>query len=147
MTFDPDTIKLPQGFHERMDRAQWNPRQKEIFAARQGAAQAVEALRHQWPEWITREPTAEDADEDGWVQTLHEGRIDLTDFRHTNGQPWLHVPGWRPKPEPTPKQQALVLLNEPGVCDLGAMLLGKSFTDDQIALLRQVVESAPDTTP
>ena len=110
MTFDPISVKPPvELMAERMDNLQTHHYVDYTFFARWGAAQAVEALRHQWPEWITRDPTAEDADKDGWVQTLHEGRIDLTDFRHTNGQPWLHTPGWRPKPEPTLNQQAVAV--------------------------------------
>ena len=140
MTFDPISVKPPvELMAERMDNLQTHHYVDYTFFARWGAAQAVEALRHQWPEWITRDPTAEDADKDGWVQTLHEGRIDLTDFRHTNGLPWLHTPGWRPKPDPTPKEQALALLDGAG--------FDTDFTDDQIALLRQVVQSAPETTP
>ena len=103
MTFDPTSIKPPvELMAERMKSLQTHHYVDYTFFARWGACQAAQALRHQWPEWIKREPTAEDANEDGWVQTLSEGCIDLTDFRHTNGRPWLHTPGWRPKPEPTP---------------------------------------------
>jgi hypothetical protein len=116
-----------------------------ILAARWGAAQAFEALRHQWPEPITdRPPTEEDADKTGWVQTWDEhGHIDLVDYRHTEGLPWLHVPNWRPRPEPTPKQRALELLR----LAANEELVAGGFSPDAIALLVEVVESAPDATP
>jgi hypothetical protein len=116
-----------------------------IIAARWGAAQAVEALRHQWPLPITdRRPTAEDGDKTGWVQVWDEhGHIDLVDYRHTNGLPWLHTPRWRPKPEPTPKQRARELLR----LAANEELVAGGFSPDAIALLRQVVESAPEATP
>ncbi len=113
-----------------------------IIAARWGAAQAVKALRHQWPEPITdRRPTAEDGDKTGWVQTWDEhGHIDLVDYRHTNGLPWLHAPNWRPEPEPTRKQKARALLD-------AVSIHSEPFTAEQVELLRQVVEPAPEATP
>ena len=140
MTFDPDTIKLPQEFHERMDRSHWSPRQKEVLAARQGATQAVEALRYQWPKPVTdRPPTEEDGDDLG--QVLFPGTHNWTtcswqviaDLRSA----WLHTPNWRPKPEPTEKEQALKLVGK----------VGHELEDPEYALLYRVVQSAPDTTP
>jgi hypothetical protein len=77
-----------------------------IIAARWGAAQAVKALRHQWPEPITdRRPTAEDGDSGGLVQCLWGGRWSLCLWsRVANSHyDWLHIPNWRPRPEPTLK--------------------------------------------
>jgi len=118
-TFDPNSITPPEELLEEWYRSPQDlfngngVKADYIVAARWGAAQAVEALRHQWPEPITdRPPTEEDADKNGWVQTWDEhGHIDLFDYRHTNGLPWLHTPRWRPKPEPTLKQQAIEILD------------------------------------
>ena len=139
MTFDPTGVKLPQEFHERMDRAHWSPRQKEILAARQGATQAVEALRHQWPEPLTRDVTKADADADGAVQWQEKGRWTYCHWRDiaVKRVPWLHTPNWRPKPEPTEKEQALKLLEK----------VGHELEDPEYALLYRVVQSAPNTTP
>ena len=141
MTFNPDALVPPEDILNRIvNDVGYNELGIAHYFTRWGARQAVEALRHQWPEpIISRPPTAEDANETGWVQTFSEGCIDVTDFRHTNGQPWLHTPGWRPKLEPTLKERALALLDSKD--------FDTDFTDEQIALLRQVVESAPDTTP
>jgi hypothetical protein len=117
-----------------------------IVAARWGAAQAVEALRYQWPELITdRPPTEEDADECGFVQYLFVGRWNCESWENVaknQHQAWLHTPRWRPKPEPTPKQKARALLDAVNI-DSGRY----RFTPEQVELLRQVVESAPEATP
>ena len=117
-----------------------------IIAARWGAARAVEALRHQWPEAITdRRPTAEDGDGNGLVQYLWCGKWDFAGWRYVAAQryDWLHVPRWRPKPELTPKQRALELLR----LAANEELVAGGFSPDAIALLRQVVESAPEIQP
>ena len=155
MTFDPNGVtpsaELLRTWHEVDDGTPEGTKTVYTDAARWGARQAVEALRHQWPEPITDRPlTEEDADDLGYVQVFYGNGWSLWEIKVAMEQRatrWLHTYRWRPKPKLTPKQQALALLNEPGARDLGAMLLGKSFTDDQVALLRQVVGSAPDTTP
>jgi hypothetical protein len=114
-----------------------------IVAARWGAAQAAEALRHQWPEPITdRRPTTEDGDGNGLVQYLWCGKWDFAGWRYVAAQryDWLHVPRWRPKPEPTPKQKARALLDAVNIDS-------DRFTAEQVELLRQVVESAPEAKP
>jgi hypothetical protein len=115
-----------------------------IVAARWGAAQSAEALRHQWPEPITdRPPTEEDADECGFVQYLFAGRWNYESWDNVakNQQPaWLHTPRWRPEPESTLKQRARALLN-------AVSIHSEPFTAEQVELLRQVVESAPEATP
>jgi hypothetical protein len=109
------------------------------------ARQAVEALRHQWPEPFDRPPTEADGDELGHVlfpglQTWVVGNWSyVAEQQHC----WLHTPNWRPKPEPSPKQRALALLKIAASDDFVA----GGFSPDGIELLRQVVESAPDTTP
>jgi hypothetical protein len=114
-----------------------------IIAARWGAAQAVKALRHQWPEPITdRPPTEADADENGFVQCLGTSAWQVThwhDARRTK-RGWLHIPNWRPRPEPTRKQKARALLD-------AVSIHSEPFTAEQVELLRQVVESAPEATP
>jgi hypothetical protein len=119
-----------------------------ILAARWGAAQAFEALRHQWPEPIKRQrrPTEEDGDECGFVQYLFSGRWNYESWENVakKQQPvWLHTPNWRPKPEPTPKQRALELLR----LAANEELVAGGFSPDAIALLVEVVESAPEATP
>jgi hypothetical protein len=114
-----------------------------ILAARWGAAQAVEALRHQWPEPITdRRPTAEDGDGNALVQYLWRGKWDFASWRYIAAQryDWLHTPNWRPRPEPTRKQKARALLD-------AVSIHSEPFTAEQVELLRQVVESAPEATP
>jgi hypothetical protein len=141
--FDPNSITPSNELMiERETDARWSWEDDYKFFARWGAAQAAEALRHQWPEPITdRPPTEEDADKNGWVQAWDEhGHIDLFDYRHTDGRPWLHTLRWRPKPEPTRKQKARALLDT-------VSFDSEPFTAEQVELLRQVVESAPEATP
>lgn len=145
MTFDPTSIKPPvELMAERMNSLQTHHYVDYTFFARWGAAQAVEALRHQWPEPITnRPPTEEDGDDSGLVQVSFSGRWFFTVWEKAamDQRPaWLHTPNWRPKPEPTLKEQALALLN-------GVGFDSDPFTAEQVELLRQVVQSAPDTTP
>jgi hypothetical protein len=116
-----------------------------IIAARWGAARAVEALRHQWPEPIMdRPPTAEDGDSGGFVQYLRCGKWNFGEWDHVAsiGYDWLHTLNWCPRPEPTPKQKARALLDAVNI-DSGRY----PFTAEQVELLRQVVESAPEATP
>ena len=114
------------------------------FFARWGAAQAAEVLRHQWPDPITdRPPTAEDGDECEFVQHLFMGRWNHESWEKVakNQQPaWLHTPRYRPEPEPTLKQKARALLDV-------VSIHSEPFTAEQVELLRQVVESAPEATP
>jgi hypothetical protein len=142
--FDPNSITPPEELMEKrvLDTClNWEEDYK--FFARWGAARAVEALRHQWPEPITdRLPTEDDADENGFVQYLGSSGWQVThwhDTRRTKGG-WLHIPNWRPKPEPTPKQKARALLDAVNIDS-------DRFTAEQVELLRQVVESAPEATP
>jgi hypothetical protein len=113
------------------------------FFARWGVAQAVEALRHQWPEPITdRPPTKADGKESGFVQFLGSRGWQLTHWREVRRtkRGWLHIPDWRPRPEPTRKQKARALLD-------AVSIHSEPFTAEQVELLRQVVESAPEATP
>jgi hypothetical protein len=121
-TFDPNSITPPEELLEEWYRSPQDPlvnddvvKKDYIVAARWGAAQAAEALRHQWPEPITdRPPTEEDGDEFGFVQYLYFGGWtgELWSDVARNLQPaWLHTPSWRPKPEPTLKQQAIEILD------------------------------------
>ena len=142
MTFDPTSIKPPvELMAERMNSLQTHHYVDYTFFARWGAAQAVEALRHQWPEPIAdRPPTEEDGDECGFVQYLFAGTWKHGPWQNVARDPrfnWLHTPNWRPKPEPTEKEQALKLLEK----------VGHELKDPEYALLYRVVQSAPDATP
>jgi hypothetical protein len=147
MTFDPLSVKpSDELMAERMNNIHTYLYVDYIFFARWGARQAVEALRHQWPEPITdRPPTEEDGDYHGCVQYLYAGKWNSAawDVVANTYSDWLHTPSWRPKPEPSPKQRALALLKIAASDDFVA----GGFSPDGIELLRQVVESAPDTTP
>jgi hypothetical protein len=85
-----------------------------IFFARWGAEQAVEALKYQWPEPLTRPVTEADADADGAVQRLENGRWTYCHWRDIREMsiPWLHTPNWQLKPEPTLQIQALNILED-----------------------------------
>ena len=114
-----------------------------ILAARWGAAQAVKSLRYQWPEPIDhRPPTEADGNSGGLVQYLWCGRWNFAEWRYVADQryDWLHTPNWRPRPEPTRKQKARALLD-------AVSFDSNPFTAEQVELLRQVVESAPEATP
>ena len=157
MTFDPTSVKPPvELMAERMNSLQTHHYVDYTFFARWGACQAVEALRHQWPEPITdRPPTKEDGSQGGLVQVLDAGgRWGVCHWEEAAevSPAWRHVPNWLPRPKVTLKQQALRLLSQGKQSQLNAETFlaafdGQSFTDEQIALLRQAVESAPNTTP
>lgn len=103
------------------------------------ARQAVEALQHQWPEPITdRRPTEEDGDYHGYVQYLYAGKWSSAawDVVADTYSDWLHTPSWRPKPEPTLKQQALEIVNCVFFC-----------TPKQAETLLAALALIPDTTP
>jgi hypothetical protein len=142
--FDPNSITPPtELMAERMNNIHAHCYVDYTFFARWGAAQAVEALRHQWPEPITdRPPTEADGNESGFVQFLGSSGWQLThwhDARRTK-RGWLHIPDWHPRPEPTRKQKARALLD-------AVSIHSEPFTAEQVELLRQVVESAPEATP
>ncbi len=147
MAFDPDSVTPSKELLEECNSNPGSVGRDCTLAARWGARQAVEALRHQWPEPITdRPPTEEDGDDGGMVQVFFKGRWFITVWEKAakDQQPaWLHTPGWRPKPEPSPKQRALALLKIAASDDFVA----GGFSPDGVELLRQVVQSAPDTTP
>ncbi len=142
MTFDPDSITPPDDLIAKVTCRSGKIADDFIFFARWGAAQATNVLQRQWPEPITdRPPAAEDADECGFVQYLFCGKWNFDSWDNATKnqhQAWLHTANWRPMREPTPKERALALLDSKD--------FGTDFTTEQIALLRQVVESAPDAT-
>ena len=147
MTFNPDALVPPEDI---LNRIVYDIGYNEVgiahYFTRWGARQAVEALRHQWPEPITdRPPTKDDADDlgnvqvccgDGWVLWYWEIAV-------KRGVNWRRTYNWCPKPEPSPKQRALALLKIAASDDFVA----GGLSPDGVELLRQVVESAPDTTP
>jgi hypothetical protein len=143
MTFDPDSITPSEELLEECISNPGSIGRDCTLAARWGAAQAVKALRHQWPEPITdRPPAEEDADECGFVQYLFAGKWNFDSWDNVaknQHQAWLHTANWRPMREPTLKERAPALLDSKD--------FDTDFTTEQIALLRQVVESAPDATP
>jgi hypothetical protein len=114
-TFDPNSITPSEELLEACISSPGSIGRDCTLAARWGAAQAAKALRHQWPEPITdRPPTEEDGDERGFVQFLINGAwwgFCCWENAAKDQRPaWLHTPDWRPKPEPTLKQQALEIL-------------------------------------
>jgi hypothetical protein len=121
MTFDPNSVTPPD---ELLD--EWQVSRGALFddyitAARWGAAQAVEALKHQWPEPITnRPPTEADGDDRGYVQVPEDGLWVVRHWKVAGAggkwlcpRPprWLHAPGWHSKPELTLKQQGLDIVD------------------------------------
>ena len=147
MTFNPDALVPPEDLLNRIvNDVGCNEAGIAHYFTRWGANQAVQALRHQWPDPITdRPPTKDDADDLGNVQGCYGGGWVLRNWETAAklGVRWLHTPEWRPKPEPTPKEQALALLKIAASDDFVA----GGFSPDGIELLIRVVQSAPDTTP
>jgi hypothetical protein len=143
MTFDPDSVTPPDDLITKVTCRSSEIADDYILFARWGAAQAANALQRQWPEPITdRPPAEEDADECGYVQYLFAGKWNFDSWDNVaknQQQAWFHTPRWRPMREPTLKERALALLDSKD--------FDTDFTTEQIALLRQVVESAPDATP
>ena len=161
--FDHNSITPPADYvYYIANNTHHNVIQSATFWARWDAAKAVEGLRqglrHQMPTDGIRDrpPTEADGDPDkGQVQILEYGYWRNTHWTSvasnhcgalkTDGDrpdllPWLHTPNWRPRPELTPKERALALLDSKD--------FDTDFTAEQISLLRQVVESAPvKTTP
>ena len=144
MTFDPNSVTPSEELMEECISSPGSIGRDCTLAARWGAAQAVKALRHQWPEPITdRPPTKEDADECGFVQYLFCGKWNFDSWDNVaknQQQAWFHTPRWRPMREPTPKERALKMLSKGSKADY------TGFSREQIALICQVVESAPDAT-
>jgi hypothetical protein len=139
-TFDPNSITPSEELLEECISSPGSIGRDCTLAARWGAAQAVEALRHQWPEPITdRPPTEEDADECGFVQYLFAGRWNYESWDNVakNQQPaWLHTPRWRPEPEPTLKQQAIEILD--------AVFPSAGCTSEQAETLRAALALIPE---
>jgi hypothetical protein len=112
-TFDPDSITPSDDFMRGLIN-KTNYRDACVLSARWGAEQAVEALKHQWPEPLMRPVTKEDGDKNGfvqvWLETDGSCFYNLCRWEDVNGRPWLHTASWQPKPEPTPKVKALNIL-------------------------------------
>ena len=154
MTFNPDALVPPEDI---LNRIVYDMGYNEVgiahYFTRWGARQAVEALRHQWPEPITdRPPTKEDGDECGFVQVFFSGRWFFAVWENAakDQRPaWLHTPRWRPKPEPTPKQRAISILYDADV-PIFSDNTRMEITYEQVRALRAAVAlipDAPDTTP
>ncbi len=113
-TFDPNSITPPSKLLAERETGEEAYYEDYIFFARWGAKQAVEALKHQWPEPLTRPVTKADADAGGAVQRVEKGRWTYCHWRdiEKTSIPWLHTPNWQPKPEPTPKVKALNILED-----------------------------------
>ncbi len=142
--FDPNSITPSEELmKERFSKRSMTFFEDYKFFAQWGAAQAAEALRHQWPEPITdRLPTEADGNSSGLVQYLYCGQWNLAEWHYVAAQryDWLHTPSWCPKPEPTPKQRARALLD-------ALSIHSEPLTAEQVELLRQVVESTSEATP
>lgn len=155
MAFNTNSITPYKNFVNSVVRTYGNKLQSATFWARWGAAQAAEALKYQMPTDGIRDrpPTEEDGDQKGWVQVLSGGYWATAHWTFvasnhagalTNGEdgpikfPWLHTPTWLLTPKLKPKEQALALLKS----------VRDQFTDQEFALLCQVMEPAPvKTTP
>jgi hypothetical protein len=135
MTFDPNSITPPEDLMRT-----WRAEPSSLLdAARWGAAQAVEALRHQWPEPIRdRFPTYEDSDDHGFVQYLSSAGWVLAKWKTVNflNHFWLHTPSWRLR---TIKEKALDILD---VTHFGDDKV--EITHDELETLRAALALIPD---
>jgi hypothetical protein len=82
-----------------------------LAAAQRLAAEEKQKGADAWPQPITdRPPTADDADQDGYVQVLCGGTWQLWEWdvviSKVDTPPWLQTPQWRP-PAPSKREQAL----------------------------------------
>jgi hypothetical protein len=114
-TFDPNSITPSDDFMRGLI-SKTNYRDACVLSARWGAEQAVEALKHQWPEPLMRPVTKEDGDKNGFVQVWFETNgscfYNLCHWEDVRGRLWLHTASWQPKPEPTLQLQALNILED-----------------------------------
>lgn len=92
-------------------------------AARWGARYGYAIGKQEWPKPITdRRPTEEDGDKQGNVAISDVGFFYLRHWATAAeyGCPWLHTPGWQPRPEPTLQKlqkQALKALDSSSAID------------------------------
>ena len=153
MAFNPNSITPSENFVNYVVRTYDNGLQSATLWARWGATQAAEALKYQMPTDGIRDrpPTAEDANEEGYVQVLSDfsdcSKTDGTrsvwwylqgwELAAERGYAWLHTPDWVPDPKLALKREGAALLNRilPIVLDDE----GSSISPEQIALLRRVV--------
>jgi hypothetical protein len=108
-TFDPNSITPSDDFMRGLI-SRTNYRDACVLSARWGAEQAVKALKHQWPEPLTRPVTKADADKHGMVQVLHDGWWSRRAWYAISDLPWLHTPRW--EPSPTTRLEALNILED-----------------------------------
>jgi hypothetical protein len=160
MAFNPNSITPSENFVNYVVRTYGNGIQSATFWARWGATQAAEALKYQMPTdgILDRPPTAEDANEGGYVQVLGDfsdcSKTDGTrsvwwslqgwEIAAERGYAWLHTPDWVPDPKLALKREGAALLNRilPIVLDDE----GSSISPEQIALLRRVAALIPEGT-
>ena len=159
--FDPNSITPPSDYVDYIaNNSSRNEFKSAIFWARWGAAQAAEALKYQMPTDGIRDrpPTAEDANEGGYVQVLAEQsdllRADGTrsvwwylqdwELAAERGAVWLHTPDCVPNPKLALKREGVALLNRilPIVLDDE----GSSISPEQVALLRRVAALISEET-
>ena len=157
MAFDPNSVSPSKKFVDYYiaSDTRHNEVQSATFWAQWGAAQAVEALKLQMPTDGIRDrlPTAEDANEGGYVQVLFNHlREDGTtrcwwylqgwELVAKRGGTWLHTPDWVPNPSLALKREGAALLNLilPTVLDDG----DSSISPEQVALLRRIVALIPE---
>ena len=84
--------------------------------ARHCYEQGYNDARQLWPEMIdgmATEPKRQDADLDGYVQILNNGRLEPMHWNEAaaTGLPWLHTPRWEPRPEPTLQDAVFTFLD------------------------------------
>ena len=161
MAFNPNSITPPSDYVDYVvNNSHRSELQSATFWARWGAAQAAEALKYQMPTDGIRDrpPTAEDANEGGYVQVLSDfsdcSKTDGTrsvwwylqgwELAAERGYAWLHTPDWVPDPKLALKREGAALLNRilPIVLDNE----GSSISPEQIALLRRVAALIPEET-
>ena len=155
--FNPNSITPSENFVNYVVRTYGNELQSAFFWARWGAAQAAEALKYQMPTDGIRDrpPTAEDANEGGYVQVLSDRlKADGTrsvwwylwgwELAAERGYAWLHTPDWVPDPKLALKREGAALLNQilPIILDDE----GSSISPEQITLLRRVAALIPQET-
>ena len=141
-TFNPNSITPPERLFLKWQRDQIRTTRAIVTrAARWGARQAVEALRHEWPMPLTVPVTKADADRQGNVQVWLQNNncYALCHWQNVCDRPWLHTAGWQPKSEPTPKAKALNILRDATARATGCVWLGP----DNVKELREALLALP----
>ena len=145
--FDSNTITPPDDLTRERARSPRSCYDDYIFFARWGAEQAVEALKHVWPEPLMRPVTKEDGDRNGFVQVWFETDgscfYNLCHWEDVKGRLWLHTASWQPKPEPTLKQQAIAILYDADI-PISFSNTKMEISREQVNILRDAIALLPE---